>query len=95
MFWGGVEESESEKREFTSNHVALAGVNLAGGINSPLQYEIAELADDCTIFRNGRNVATYEAGTKTDEQVVELMIGREYHNVFPPKPAQKLSTQPP
>ncbi len=50
-------------------------------------HEIAELADDCTVFRNGRNVATYAAGTKSDEQVVELMIGREYHNVFPPKPA--------
>ncbi|MGE3308310.1 MAG: sugar ABC transporter ATP-binding protein [Rhizobiaceae bacterium] len=49
--------------------------------------EIAELADECTVFRNGRNVASYQAGTKTDEQVVELMIGREYHNVFPPKSA--------
>jgi ribose transport system ATP-binding protein len=49
-------------------------------------HEIAELADVCTVFRNGRNVETYEAGSKTDEQVVELMIGREYHNVFPPKP---------
>jgi len=58
-------------------------------------HEITELADVCTVFRNGRNVATYAAGTKTDEQVVELMIGREYHNVFPPKPAPKLSTQPP
>ena len=27
-------------------------------------HEIAELADDCTVFRNGRNVATYAAGTK-------------------------------
>ena len=27
-------------------------------------HEIAELADDCTVFRNGRNVATYEAGTQ-------------------------------
>ncbi len=50
-------------------------------------HEIAELADDCTVFRNGRNVASYEAGTKSDEEVVELMIGREYHNVFPEKPA--------
>jgi len=49
-------------------------------------HEIAELADDCTVFRNGRNVASYEAGTKSDEEVVELMIGREYHNVFPEKP---------
>jgi ribose transport system ATP-binding protein len=58
-------------------------------------HEIAELADDCTVFRNGRNVATYEAGTKTDEQVVEMMIGREYHNVFPPKPAPKAETTTP
>ena len=49
-------------------------------------HEIAELADECTVFRNGRNVATYKAGTKTDNQVVELMIGREYSHVFPPKP---------
>ncbi|HZY49607.1 MAG TPA: sugar ABC transporter ATP-binding protein [Devosia sp.] len=58
-------------------------------------HEIAELADTCTVFRNGRNVATYAAGSKTDEQVVELMIGREYHNVFPPKPPAKPDTQPP
>jgi ribose transport system ATP-binding protein len=48
-------------------------------------HEIAELADDCTVFRNGRKIATYAAGTKTDTEVVELMIGREYKNVFPPK----------
>ena len=28
-------------------------------------HEIAELADECTVFRNGRNVATYRAGTKS------------------------------
>jgi ribose transport system ATP-binding protein len=49
-------------------------------------HEIAELADECTVFRNGRNVATYQAGAKTDQEVVELMIGREYSHVFPPKP---------
>ena len=46
-------------------------------------HEIAELADECTVFRNGRNVATYAAGTKTDNEVVELMIGREYSHMFP------------
>ena len=25
-------------------------------------HEIAELADDCTVFRNGRKVATYRGG---------------------------------
>ena len=49
-------------------------------------HEIAELADECSVFRNGRKVATYEAGTKSDNEVVELMIGREYGHAFPPKP---------
>ena len=47
-------------------------------------HEIAELADDCTVFRNGRYVATFAAGTKSDDAIVEMMIGREYKNVFPP-----------
>src|SRR6202790_1903244 len=41
-------------------------------------HEIAELADDCSVFRNGRKIATYEAGSKSDNEVVEMMIGREY-----------------
>ena len=58
-------------------------------------HEIAELADDCTVFCNGRNVASYLAGTKSDNEVVELMIGREYSGVFPPKPAAVASDAPP
>jgi ribose transport system ATP-binding protein len=58
-------------------------------------HEIAELADECTVFRNGRNVATYRAGEMSDEQVVELMIGREYRHVFPPKPPLKPSDAAP
>src|SRR5689334_3455987 len=41
-------------------------------------HEIDELADECTVFRNGRNVATYKAGAKSGKEVVEMMIGREY-----------------
>jgi ribose transport system ATP-binding protein len=48
-------------------------------------HEISELADECTVFCNGRSVASYAAGTKTDQEVVELMIGREYSHAFPPK----------
>jgi ribose transport system ATP-binding protein len=58
-------------------------------------HEIAELADECTVFRNGRNVATYKAGTKTDNEVVELMIGREYSHIFPPKPPPVPEAKPP
>jgi ribose transport system ATP-binding protein len=58
-------------------------------------HEITELADECTVFRNGRNVATYKAGTKSDGEVVELMIGREYSHVFPPKPMAMPTDKPP
>ncbi|MBY5361152.1 sugar ABC transporter ATP-binding protein [Rhizobium leguminosarum] len=57
-------------------------------------HEIAQLADECTVFRNGRSIESYPAGTKTDQQVVELMIGREYSNVFPPKPAHRGEEKP-
>ena len=58
-------------------------------------HEIAEVADECTVFRNGRNVATYDAGTKSDNEVVEMMIGREYSHVFPPKPMAMPTDKPP
>jgi ribose transport system ATP-binding protein len=47
--------------------------------------EIAELADDCSVFRNGRQVATFPAGTKSDAETVEMMIGRDIEHAFPPK----------
>ena len=49
-------------------------------------HEIAELADVCSVFRNGRHIETFPKGDHSDDEIVELMIGREYHNVFPPKP---------
>jgi ribose transport system ATP-binding protein len=54
-------------------------------------HEITELADECTVFCNGRSVASYAAGTKTDSEVVEMMIGREYNAVFPPRTAHPAS----
>lgn len=57
-------------------------------------HEIAALADECTVYRNGRYVATFETGTKSDDEIVEMMIGREYQSVFPPKPAKTASGAP-
>ncbi len=51
-------------------------------------HEIKALADVCSVFRNGRHIETFAKGTKTDDQIVELMIGREYTQVFPPKPVR-------
>ncbi len=48
-------------------------------------HEIAELADDCTVFRNGRSMNPTQPGQRLTTEVVELMIGREYTSVFPAK----------
>ena len=58
-------------------------------------HEIAELADECTVFRNGRSVASYAAGTKSDAEIVELMIGRELSAEFPARPVRAASHTPP
>jgi ribose transport system ATP-binding protein len=49
-------------------------------------HEIEELADVCSVFRNGRHVETFPKGAKRDDQIIQLMIGRSYTQVFPPKP---------
>jgi ribose transport system ATP-binding protein len=58
-------------------------------------HEITELADECTVFCNGRSVAHYAAGTKTDNEVVELMIGRKYDGVFPARSPRVDRAAPP
>jgi ribose transport system ATP-binding protein len=57
-------------------------------------HEIAELADECTVFCDGRSVAHFAAGTKTDTEIVELMIGRPYSGVFPDKPVRAADPAP-
>jgi len=49
-------------------------------------HEIEALADTCSVFRNGRHIETFDKGARSDDQIVELMIGREYSQVYPPKP---------
>lgn len=55
-------------------------------------HEIAELADTCSVFRNGRHIETFAKGARSDNEVVRLMIGREYTQVYPAKPVR---TAPP
>jgi ribose transport system ATP-binding protein len=57
-------------------------------------HEIKELADVITVLRNGRHVRTFTAGDCSDEEVVQLMIGREVTNVFPPKPQRATPPRP-
>ena len=57
-------------------------------------HEIAELADVCSVFRNGEHVATFDEGSKSDVEVIQLMIGRSYTQVFPPKPEAREAPEP-
>ncbi len=50
-------------------------------------HEIEQLADSCSVFRNGRHIETFAKGARSDNEIVRLMIGREYTQVYPPKPA--------
>ena len=58
-------------------------------------HEITALADECTVFCNGRSVATFAAGTKKDSEIVELMIGREYNAEFPERAPLAAGDAPP
>jgi ribose transport system ATP-binding protein len=57
-------------------------------------HEIAALADTCSVFRNGRHVATFPEGTRSDQEIVRLMIGRDITQVYPPKPIRNEPAQP-
>jgi ribose transport system ATP-binding protein len=48
--------------------------------------EVERLCDTLSVFRNGRHVETFAKGSKTDKDIVRLMIGREVDAQFPPKP---------
>jgi ribose transport system ATP-binding protein len=72
----------------------LRGEGLALLYISHRMHEIAELADECTVFRNGRRISTFPAGSKTDAEVIELMIGREYKHAFPEKTERKADARP-
>ena len=52
-------------------------------------HEIEALADTCSVFRSGRHVQTFAQGSRTPSEVVNLMIGRDIAQAFPPKPPKR------
>jgi ribose transport system ATP-binding protein len=56
--------------------------------------EIMALADDCSVFRNGRHVETFAKGSKSGDEIVKLMIGRDYKDVYPDKSAPASAQAP-
>ena len=57
-------------------------------------HEIEELADTCSVFRNGQHIETFPKGGRSPEQIVQMMIGRDLHTVYPPKPARPAAAEP-
>ncbi len=47
--------------------------------------EIAELGDRITVFKDGARVATLARGAADAEELVRLMVGRQFDEMFPPK----------
>lgn len=47
--------------------------------------EVREFCDDLSILRNGRHVATRPANDFSDNEVVELIVGRSISQVYPAK----------
>ena len=56
--------------------------------------EIMTFADDCSIFRNGRHVESFSKGSKSGDEIVKMMIGRDYKDVYPDKSAHARTETP-
>ena len=56
--------------------------------------EITAFADDCSVFRNGRHVASFTKGSRSGDEIVKLMIGRDYGDVYPDKGGHAVTAPP-
>jgi len=58
--------------------------------------EVDAIADRISVFRNGRHVETFPAGTRSREAIVALMIGQRLAEFYPPRlaPAPAPATPP-
>ena len=45
--------------------------------------EVFKIADDITVFRDGKHVATLPASRATRNSLISMMVGRELTNLFP------------
>ena len=48
--------------------------------------EVREIADNYTVLRDGRSVATGELSAVTDDRLIASMVGRPVQNLFPRRP---------
>ena len=45
--------------------------------------EVFKIADDITVFRDGKHIATLPSGQTTRNSLISMMVGRELTNLFP------------
>jgi ribose transport system ATP-binding protein len=57
--------------------------------------EISALADVCSVFRNGKHIDTFPMASRTTEEIVPMMIGREVARAYPSKIDTQGSTATP
>ncbi len=58
-------------------------------------YEIDAVADRISIFRNGKHIETFAAGTRSHDAMISLMIGQSLKELFPPRREPPSPTTPP
>ena len=46
--------------------------------------EVLEVADRITVLRDGKGRGTFDAGTTTEHELVDLIVGRSFEAAFPP-----------
>lgn len=56
--------------------------------------EIEAICDRGTVLRSGRTVGAFERGDTSDDELVELMIGRSFEQTFPAKRDRQISAEP-
>jgi ribose transport system ATP-binding protein len=67
----------------------LRGRGVASLFISHRMHEVDALCDTLSVFRNGRHIETFAKGTRSEREIVKLMIGRDVEAQFPPKPPAK------
>lgn len=50
--------------------------------------ELAQITDECTVFRDGKYIGTKSAEGMTKNQLIEMMVGRELTQIFDKKSAE-------
>ncbi|WP_424971634.1 sugar ABC transporter ATP-binding protein [Dinoroseobacter sp. S76] len=76
--------TNSDTRHILSLACQLRDEGLAILYVSHRMGEIRELADECSVFRSGRKVESFDANARSDSEIVEMMLGRSIEASFPP-----------